>query len=71
MGTIDSSIGDALFTKTQQRILGLLYGKPEQSYYLNEIVRMAGVGRGSVCRELRKFSAAERVESSIYNASVG
>ena len=50
-----SAIGDALFTKTQQRVLGLLYGKPEQSYYLNEIVRLAAVGKGSVNRELDKL----------------
>ena len=53
-----SAIGDALFTKTQQRVLGLLYGKPEQSYYLNEIVRLAAVGKGSVNRELDKLRAA-------------
>ena len=53
-----SSIGDALFTGTQQRVLGLLYGKPEQSYYLNEIVRLAGMGKGAVSRELAKLVAA-------------
>lgn len=56
--TSQSAIGDALFTKTQQRVLGLLYGKPEQSYYLNEIVRLAAVGKGSVNRELEKLCAA-------------
>jgi len=44
-----------LFTKTQQRVLGLLYGRPEQSFYLNEIVRLAEVGKGSVRRELEKL----------------
>jgi len=53
-----SSLGDALFTKTQQRVLALLYGKPDQSYYLNEIVRLANVGKGSVIRELNKLTAA-------------
>lgn len=55
---ICSAIGDALFTKTQQRVLGLLYGRPEQTYYLNEIVRLAHVGKGSVSRELEKLCAA-------------
>ncbi len=49
------TIGDALFTKTQQRVLALLYGKPDQSVYLNEIVRLAGVGKGAVSRELAKL----------------
>jgi predicted nucleotidyltransferase len=53
-----SSIGDALFTKTQQRVLGLLYGRPEQSFYLNEIVRLAAIGKGSVNRELESLCAA-------------
>jgi len=53
-----SSIGDALFTKTQQRVLGLLYSKPEQSFYLNEIVRLAGMGKGAVSRELAKLTKA-------------
>lgn len=55
---ICSAIGDALFTKTQQRVLGLLYGRPEQTFYLNEIVRLAHVGKGSVSRELEKLCAA-------------
>jgi len=53
-----TTIGDALFTKTQQKVLGLLYGKPEQSFYLNEIVRLAGMGKGSVNRELLKLVSA-------------
>ncbi len=47
-----TTVGDALFTKTQQRVLGLLYGKPTQSFYTNEIVRLADMGRGTIRREL-------------------
>ena len=53
-----TSIGDALFTKTQQRVLGLLYGKPEQSFYTNEIVRLADMGRGTIRRELERLVSA-------------
>ncbi|HEY9036816.1 MAG TPA: nucleotidyltransferase domain-containing protein [Pseudomonadales bacterium] len=52
------SISDALFTKTQQRVLGLLYGRPEQRFYANEIMRWAGMGRGTVRRELERLTAA-------------
>ena len=52
------TIGNALFTKTQQQVLGLLYGNPEQSYYMNEIVRTLGMGKGTVKRELDKMQAA-------------
>ncbi len=50
--------GDALFTKTQQRVLGLLYGKPDETFYLNEIVRLADMGKGTIKRELEKLQAA-------------
>ncbi|MEQ7919881.1 nucleotidyltransferase domain-containing protein [Xanthomonas sp. WHRI 1810A] len=52
------SLGDALFTTTQQRLLGLLYGSPDRSYYTNEIVRWAGVGKGSLTRELSRLHGA-------------
>ena len=55
MGTIDRDPAAALFTKTQRRILGLLFGKPEGSYYANEIVRSAGVGIGAALRELDRL----------------
>lgn len=59
-----SAIGDALFGKTQQQVLGLLYGKPENSYYLNEIVRLANIGKGTVVRELEKLRAAGLITST-------
>ncbi|MEK8018460.1 MAG: winged helix-turn-helix domain-containing protein [Candidatus Parabeggiatoa sp.] len=52
------SIGDALFTKTQQKIMGLLFQKPDTTFYLNEIVRLAGIGKGTIKRELEKMTAA-------------
>ncbi|HLF29440.1 MAG TPA: nucleotidyltransferase domain-containing protein [Xanthomonadales bacterium] len=58
MGMKSTSLGEVLFTKTQRRVLGLLFGNPDRSYYANEIVRFAGVGIGAVQREL------ERLESS-------
>lgn len=59
-----TSIADALFTKTQQRVLGLLYGKPDKSFYTNEILRWADMGRGTVTRELEKFAGAGLVVMS-------
>lgn len=53
-----TAIGDALFTKTQQRVLGLLYGKPDKSFYTNEIVRWADMGRGTIRRELDRLVSA-------------
>ena len=53
-----TSIGDVLFTKTQQKALGLLYGRPDETFYLNEIVRLAGVGKGTIKRELERMQAS-------------
>ncbi|MDP3845394.1 MAG: nucleotidyltransferase domain-containing protein [Pseudomonas sp.] len=51
-------LSDALFTSTQQKVLGLLYGRPDQSFYANEIARWAQVGKGSLMRELKRLHQA-------------
>jgi len=52
------SIGDALFTKGQQALLALFFSLPDRSFYLNEVVRLADMGRGATSRELAKFTAS-------------
>ncbi len=52
------SLSDALFSATQQKVLSLLYGKPNQSFYANEISRWAQVGKGSLMRELERLHGA-------------
>lgn len=52
------SLWNALFTRTQRQVLSLLFGFPERSFYANEVVRLAGVGTGSVQRELARLSEA-------------
>jgi predicted nucleotidyltransferase len=64
MGTKKTSLGEALFTKTQRRVLGLLFGNPDRSYYANEIVRFAGSGIGAVQRELERLETAQLVTVS-------
>lgn len=51
-------LSDALFTSTQQKVLGLLYGRSDQSFYVNEIARWAQVGKGSLMRELERLHQA-------------
>jgi predicted nucleotidyltransferase len=53
-----TNIGDALFTKAQQKLLALFFGQPERSFYLNEIVRIANMGKGAITRELHKLKDA-------------
>jgi hypothetical protein len=52
------SLWNALFTRTQRQVLSLMFGFPERSFYANEVVRLAGVGTGSVQRELARLSDA-------------
>ena len=52
------SIADALFTKVQQRVLGILFGSTDRSFYGKEIIALAGSGSGAVQRELSRLQAA-------------
>jgi len=53
-----SQLGDALFTTTQQNVLGLLYAQPEKSFYTKEILRLTGMGVATIKRELDRMVAA-------------
>ncbi|QVL43451.1 MAG: nucleotidyltransferase domain-containing protein [Alcanivorax sp.] len=50
------SLADALFSSTQQRVLGLLFGQPEQSFFGAEVISLLGMGSGGVQRELKKLA---------------
>ena len=53
-----SQLSDALFTATQQKVLGLLYGQPNRSFYTKEILRLTGMGVATIKRELDRMLAA-------------
>jgi predicted nucleotidyltransferase len=50
------NLSDALFSTTQQRVLGLLFGQPDRSFYATEMIGLAGVGSGGVQRELARLA---------------
>ena len=50
-----TTLADALFSSTQQRVLALLFGQPDRSFYASELIRMASAGSGAVQRELVKL----------------
>ena len=52
------SLADALFTTTQQRVLGILFGQPHRSFYANELIELATGGAGAIQRELKRLSDA-------------
>lgn len=51
-----TSLADALFSGTQARVLGLLFGQPERSFYANELIALTGSGSGAVQRELARLA---------------
>jgi predicted nucleotidyltransferase len=53
-----SSLADALFTATQQRVLSLLFGHPERSFYANQLIKLSGSGSGAVQRELTRLASS-------------
>ena len=58
MGTKASldQLAPALFGKTRRAVLGLLFAHPEEPLYLREIIRRAGLGQGTVQRELERLA---------------
>jgi predicted nucleotidyltransferase len=58
MGKKNEGIAEALFSRTQQQVLGLLFSQPEQRFTLSEIVLAAKKGTGAVYRELARLTAA-------------
>lgn len=50
-----TGLANALFSGVQQRLLGLLFGQPDKSFYLSEIVRLLHSGTGAVDRELNRL----------------
>ena len=53
-----SGIADALFTKVRQRVLGVLFGNPNRSFYANEVIALVGSGTGAVQRELARLETS-------------
>jgi predicted nucleotidyltransferase/DNA-binding MarR family transcriptional regulator len=53
-----TGLADALFSRTQQGVLGLLFGQPDRSFFATEIIRAVGAGSGTVQRELAKLEAS-------------
>ncbi len=53
-----SALANALFPKVRQRVLSVLFGTPDRSFYANEVIALAQSGTGAVQRELAGLSDA-------------
>lgn len=64
MGMLSTNgMADALFSTGQQRVLGLLFGQPERSFYASELIALAGGGSGAIQRELARLERAGLVST--------
>jgi uncharacterized protein len=61
---------EALFGRTRRGVLGLLFGRPGESFYLREIVRLAGAGTGAVQRELSRLVNAGLIQRDVRGRQV-
>lgn len=52
---MEISLSSALFSNVQKRVLGLIFGQPERSFYTSEIMRSVRSGTGAVERELTRL----------------
>ena len=53
--SLPTSLADALFTTTQQRVLSLLFGQSSRSFFTGELIELTGSGSGAVQRELKRL----------------
>lgn len=71
MGTLPHErTGEVLFGRTRRSVLGLLYGHADEEFYLREIIRAAGVGQGSIQRELETLVGAGLVLRRVHGRQV-
>lgn len=50
-----NKLSEIIFGKTRQAVLSLLYGHADESFYLRQIVRVAGGGMGAVQRQVNSL----------------
>jgi len=59
------SLIDALFSKVQQRVLGIFFSQTSARYQLSKVIALAQSGRGAVQRELERLVRAGIVSQSL------
>jgi len=60
-----ASISNVLFSGVQQRVLGILFGQPDRSFYSNEIAKLGKTGRGSLQRELERMTTSGLITMTV------
>lgn len=58
------SLAHAVFTDRQARLFRWLFGHPERSFYMNELMRLTGLSSASLQQELKRLTLAGLVQSA-------
>ena len=58
------SLAQAIFSDRQARLFRWLFGQPERSFFLNELLRLSGLGSASLQQELKRLTSASVVLST-------
>jgi len=58
MGPNQFTMANALFTHSQQKVLGLLFANAHRQFHVNEMLRLTGAGKGALQRELARLESA-------------
>jgi predicted nucleotidyltransferase len=56
--TLNDQLTETLLGKTRRSILSVLYGHTDETFYVRQLVRVAGGGTGAVQRELKTLAEA-------------
>jgi predicted nucleotidyltransferase len=72
MGTrvVSTDMSGALFGKTRRAVLGLLYARPDEAFYLRQITREVRAGHGAVQRELQRLVDAAILTREIHGREI-
>jgi predicted nucleotidyltransferase len=71
MGTIPPGrLADTLFGRTRRQVLSLLYGHPDQSFFVREVARTTGAALGAVQKELVALTEAGILDRSVRGRQV-
>ena len=57
------SLARAIFSDPQARLFRWLFGQPERSFFLNELLRLSGLSSASLQRELKRLSESGVLQS--------
>jgi predicted nucleotidyltransferase len=54
----NDSLASALLGKTRRAVLAVLFGHPDERFYVRQVVRLVNAGVGTVQRELKRLACA-------------